>query len=124
MLASFKYIRDLSPAALGAILGLVLSSSTLFAQEHFNPRGNAASTATVALQEALRESLPFEDERDFQEARRGFIAEPASRQILGASGNVVWDLTRYDFLLSGEQWNTIHPSLISSTRCGASTSLT
>ncbi len=112
MLDKIRLFRNLSTAALGAILALALGSTKLLAQEdHFNPRGNAASGATVALQEALRKSLPFDDERDFQEARRGFIAEPASRQILGANGNVVWDLTRYDFLLNGEQWNTIHPSL-------------
>ncbi len=112
MLDKIRLFRNLSTAALGSILALGLGSAELLAQEeHFNPRGNAASGATVALQEALRESLPFDDERDFQEARRGFIAEPTSRQILGANGNVVWDMTRYDFLLNGEQWNTIHPSL-------------
>lgn len=80
-------------------------------QDHFNPAGAPASEHTRALQSALRESLPFEDERDFEESRRGLIAEPDSKQVIGASGNVVWDMSRYDFLLAGEDYDSIHPSL-------------
>ena len=81
------------------------------AQEHFNSKGSGATVHTSSLQAELRETLPFADERDFEEARRGFIAEPDSRQILGASGNIVWDMARYDFLLSGDDYDTMHPSL-------------
>lgn len=98
-------------AAALAALSSTLLLSQVYAQDHFNPKGELASAATVNLQQQLRSSLPFEDERDFQEASRGFIAEPDSRQILGAAGNVVWDMNRYDFLLSGEQFDSIHPSL-------------
>lgn len=59
----------------------------------------------------MRQNLPFEDERDFEESRRGFIAEPQSRQIVAANGNIVWDMTRYDFLLDGANYDSIHPSL-------------
>lgn len=93
-----------------ALLGVVWSCLA-FSQEHFNPAGAGASEHTRALQAALRDSLPFEDERDFEESRRGLIAEPASRRILGAAGNVVWDMSRYDFLLAGEEFDSIHPSL-------------
>lgn len=93
-----------------ALLGVVWSCLA-FSQEHFNPAGAGPSEHTRALQAALRDSLPFEDERDFEESRRGLIAEPASRRILGAAGNVVWDMGRYDFLLAGEEFDSIHPSL-------------
>ena len=83
----------------------------LFAQDHFNPKGTAPSQFTAALQAELRDSLPFEDARDFEESRRGFIAAPASRQILAANGAVVWDMSRYDFLLDGREFDSIHPSL-------------
>ncbi|MYA35812.1 MAG: MBL fold metallo-hydrolase [Gammaproteobacteria bacterium] len=69
------------------------------------------SEHTRALQDALRDSLPFADERDFEESRRGFLAEPDSRQITGSAGNIVWDLGGYDFLLAGEDFDSIHPSL-------------
>lgn len=106
-------MRNSLLATLSLILSisLLLSSPTVVGQDHFNPKGEDASSATADLQAALRESLPFEDERDFAEATRGFIAEPASRTILGAQGNIVWDLNKYDFLLSGEEFDSIHPSL-------------
>lgn len=94
-----------------AVLLGVVWSCLAFPQEHFNPAGAGPSEHTRALQAALRDSLPFEDERDFEESRRGLIAEPASRRILGAAGNVVWDMNRYDFLLAGEEFDSIHPSL-------------
>lgn len=94
-----------------AVLLGVVWSCLAFSQEHFNPAGAGPSEHTRALQAALRDSLPFEDERDFEESRRGLIAEPASRRILGAAGNVVWDMSRYDFLLAGEEFDSIHPSL-------------
>ena len=90
---------------------IFLLSGGAWSQDHFNPAGSAASEHTAAIQQQLRESLPFEDERDFEESRRGFIAEPASRRILGAAGNVVWDMNRYDFLLGGQDFDSIHPSL-------------
>ncbi|NKB34434.1 MAG: MBL fold metallo-hydrolase [Pseudomonadales bacterium] len=70
-----------------------------------------ASEYTAQLQQQLRISLPFEDDRDFTESQRGFIAEPDYRQITAANGRVVWDMTRYDFLLNGEDYDSIHPSL-------------
>lgn len=88
-----------------------LFAGNLLAQDHFNAKGSAASETTAALQDDLRLTLPLTDRRDFEEAWRGFIAEPASRRILGANGNVVWDMTRYDFLLNGESFDSIHPSL-------------
>ncbi len=94
-----------------AVLLGVVWSCLAFPQEHFNPAGAGPSEHTRALQQALRESLPFEDRRDFEESRRGFLAEPDSRRITGSSGNVVWDMGSYDFLLAGEDFDSIHPSL-------------
>jgi linear primary-alkylsulfatase len=91
------------------VLGLSVGSA--YPQDHFNEKGSPPSSSTTQLQSELRESLPFDDQRDFEESRRGFIAEPDSRQILAANGRVVWDMTRYDFLLEGRDFDSIHPSL-------------
>jgi alkyl sulfatase BDS1-like metallo-beta-lactamase superfamily hydrolase len=104
-----NYKRLSTTAAVGSFLLLI--SQIVAAQDHFNSKGVGPSEFTAALQTELRQSLPFEDDRDFEESRRGFIAEPDSRQILAASGRVVWDMTRYDFLLNGEDYDSIHPSL-------------
>jgi alkyl sulfatase BDS1-like metallo-beta-lactamase superfamily hydrolase len=90
---------------------LVVSAGSTFAQDHFNAKGSPPSNFTSQLQNELRSSLPFEDQRDFEESGRGFIAAPDSRQILAENGRVVWDMTRYDFLLEGRDFDSIHPSL-------------
>ena len=72
---------------------------------------NPPSSHTIARQQALRDSLPFEDQRDFDEQRRGFVAAPGYRQIADESGELVWDIGQYDFLLTGEDLDSIHPSL-------------
>lgn len=93
------------------LIALLITISAAEAQEHFNAKGNQASSYTTELQQQLRTSLPFEDRRDFEESQRGFIAAPDYRQITAANGRVVWDMNRYDFLLTGEEYDSIHPSL-------------
>ncbi len=79
--------------------------------EHFDPKGNPPSPFTVEKQEQLRRSLPFEDERDFQEQKKGFIAAPPYKQIMAEAGHVAWDMGSYEFLLEGRDFDSIHPSL-------------
>jgi hypothetical protein len=49
--------------------------------EHFHPKGKQPSTFTLELRNGLKATLPFDDKRDFDEAKKGFIAEPAYKQI-------------------------------------------
>ncbi|MCS5690463.1 MBL fold metallo-hydrolase [Cyanobium sp. FGCU-6] len=81
--------------------------------QHFDAKGKLPSSATIEFQKALRRSLPFEDQRDFEEAQRGFIAAPDYRQIMAEAGNVAWDMGCYNFLLRGfdSVFDSIHPSL-------------
>ena len=79
--------------------------------EHFHELGKAPSSATSAVRAATKAGLPFDDERDFDEAHRGFIAAPPYRQIMAEAGHVAWDMGSYDFLLSGNDFESIHPSL-------------
>lgn len=78
---------------------------------HFHPQGKLPSEATIAAQAALRKSLPFHDTRDLDEARKGFIAAPDFRQIMADAGHVAWNIGAYDYLLDGQQFDSIHPSL-------------
>ena len=79
--------------------------------QHFHPKGQAASATTIQLWQQHQTGLPFEDKRDFEEAKRGFIAAPSFRQIKRADGGVAWDMASYDWLLSGQEFKSIHPSL-------------
>ena len=56
-------------------------------------------------------TLPFDDERDFEEQKRGFVAVPTYQRIEDEAGELVWDIGQYDFLLDGEDLDSIHPSL-------------
>jgi alkyl sulfatase BDS1-like metallo-beta-lactamase superfamily hydrolase len=80
-------------------------------QKHFDPKGKLPSKFTIELQNGLRKTLPFEDKRDFEEAKKGFIAAPAFKQIMAEKGNVAWDMGSYEFLLQGEDFDSVHPSL-------------
>ncbi len=78
---------------------------------HFHPKGKLPSKFTIELQKGLRATLPFEDQRDFEEAKHGFVAAPPYKQIMAEAGNVAWDIGSYEFLLQGRDFDSIHPSL-------------
>lgn len=100
-----------SSLALGAGGGAVLSDPGAMEGKHFHPKGKPASTFTIELQNGLRKSLPFEDKRDFDEAKRGFLAAPSYKQIMAEAGNVAWDMGSYEYLLQGKDFDSVHPSL-------------
>jgi alkyl sulfatase BDS1-like metallo-beta-lactamase superfamily hydrolase len=79
--------------------------------KHFDPKGKMPSQFTIDLQNGRRQTLPFADQRDFEEARRGFIAAPAFKQIKADAGHVAWDMASYEYLLQGKDFDSIHPSL-------------
>ncbi|MEA1889195.1 MAG: alkyl sulfatase dimerization domain-containing protein [Pseudomonadota bacterium] len=79
--------------------------------KHFDAKGKLPSKYTIKAQKHQRSSLPFEDKRDFEEQKKGFIAAPDYKQIMAEAGNVAWDMGSYDFLLQGKDFDSIHPSL-------------
>lgn len=79
--------------------------------KHFHPKGKMPSQYTVAAQQKQRELLPFEDQQDFEEAKHGFIAAPPYRKIMNDQGGVAWNMDNWDFLLQGQDYDSIHPSL-------------
>jgi alkyl sulfatase BDS1-like metallo-beta-lactamase superfamily hydrolase len=96
------------------LVSLLIGSAHVLAagdREHYHPKGKLPSKYTVEAQRALREQLPLDDVQDFEEQKRGFIAAPPYRQIMAEAGHVAWDMGRYEFLLEGEDFDSIHPSL-------------
>ncbi len=109
-----KEIQDMNARALASYsVFLFILAAPAAADTHASAAasGNPPSSHTVALQQAAREALPFDDQRDFEEHRRGFIAAPPYRRITDEDGKTVWDIGQYDFLLEGEPIDSIHPSL-------------
>ena len=78
--------------------------------EHFHPMGKPPSEHTLAVIKAARESMNFADTRDFDEARKGFIAPLNSKVIKADAGHVAWDIERYDFLAEDREFDSVHPS--------------
>ena len=79
--------------------------------KHFHPKGKMPSKFIVELQKKRRQSLPFDDKRDFEEQKKGFIAAPDYKQIKAEAGHVAWDMGSYEWLLQGKDFDSIHPSL-------------
>jgi len=99
-------------STLALLLTLLVSGSAFAATKHFHTKGKMPSPFTVEMQNKWRQTLPFDDQQDFAEARRGFIAAPPYRQIDAEAGHVAWDIGKYDFLLEeGQEFDSIHPSL-------------
>jgi alkyl sulfatase BDS1-like metallo-beta-lactamase superfamily hydrolase len=99
----------LAKTALGAGGGGVVTADPT---KHFDPKGKMPSEFTIKLREIQKAALPFSDKRDFDEAKRGFIAAPEYKQIMAEAGNVAWDMGSYEWLLEeGKDFESIHPSL-------------
>ena len=94
--------------ALSTLAGVVLAEE---AEKHFHPKGKLPSKHTTEILEQARAVLPFDDTRDLEDNSKGFIAAPESMQIKAKKGHDAWDMERYQFLASGKQFPSIHPSL-------------
>ena len=71
-----------------------------------------ATPATIAHNRQVLDLLPFTDNADFDDARRGFIADLPTSSIANARGDTVIDLGAYDFLKADRAApQTVNPSL-------------
>ena len=70
-----------------------------------------ATDTTRACQHAARRWLPLADERAFDDARRGHIADLPPGAITRASGAPVWNLAAYGFLADAQAPDEVHPGL-------------
>lgn len=98
-------------ASLALAIGCSDEANVATEHTHYHPKGKQPSKYTVEMQNKQRATLPFEDKRDFEESKKGFIAAPAYKQIMAEAGHVAWDMGRYEFLLEGKDFDSVHPSL-------------
>ncbi len=70
-----------------------------------------ATDVTAQFNAALAAGLPFADQRDFEDAQRGFIAALPDMTIVAEDGHTVWTLKGYEFLEQAEPPASINPSL-------------
>lgn len=77
-----------------------------------------ATDTTQAVNDALLQYLPFDDESDFENAMRGQIATLDADQITAPDGTVIYDIAQFDFL-QGDAPATANPSLWRQSRLNA-----
>ncbi|HQV02861.1 MULTISPECIES: alkyl sulfatase dimerization domain-containing protein [unclassified Novosphingobium] len=95
-----------------SVLALLLSGTAALAEPAQDPalQPKEASPATIKAQQAAAGTLPSEDGRDAEFARRGFVATRDDPIIRNAQGKPVWNLAAYDFV-TGAAPATVNPSL-------------
>ena len=72
----------------------------------------AATDATRSAHAAFVQSLPFDDTRDIDDARRGFLAPlPDNGVVRKADGTVAWDLSSHQYVKDRPAPDTVNPSL-------------
>jgi len=79
---------------------------------HFHPKGKAPSKYTREVLRQARTTLAFSDTRDIEEQKKGLIAPMKKLQIMADAGNVAWDVERFQFLQTQDDFDSIHPSLL------------
>ena len=72
---------------------------------------HCAHPATVDFQRLVASGQPAEDDEDFADARRGFIASLPDAAITRADGTPVWNLAAYGFLAEAQPPDTVNPVL-------------
>ncbi|MBV7257228.1 MBL fold metallo-hydrolase [Pacificimonas sp. WHA3] len=87
---------------------ICFSASLLFSTSA--AAANPATEATRAANDAVAARLPIADRQDFEDARRGKIAEIEGGIIRDADGNPVWDAASFAFL-DGDAAASVNPSL-------------
>ncbi|WP_207887623.1 alkyl/aryl-sulfatase [Pseudomonas sp. 30_B] len=78
------------------------------------------SAVTIAAQAKVLQELPFSDRSDFDRVEKGLIKRPENLVIKNEDGSIAWQLANYDFLKSGQQPDSINPSLLRQARLNLS----
>ncbi len=102
----FHASRQLLACALAAVLFLTAACSRNGTEP---PAGSDASPSVLQANAALAKELKLDDQQDFEDAKRGFMAKPTGK-ILAADGTVLKDFDVYGFL-NAKAAETVNPSL-------------
>jgi alkyl sulfatase BDS1-like metallo-beta-lactamase superfamily hydrolase len=73
------------------------------------PPAGTATEQTAAANAAVAEELPLADQADFEDARRGLLAQ-LTEDIVNPDGSVAWSVKAFDFL-DADAPDTANPSL-------------
>lgn len=100
-----------TPRTLSALMGAALLAAGCASapgSADMTPKG--ATSTTAGANQAMRQAVAAFDQRDFDDATRGKLAELSDPIVKAADGHVVWDARKFDFL-KGDAPATANPSL-------------
>ena len=91
----------------------VLAMAILVASNATASEPKPATQATIDANNQLKQSLPFSDTKDFDNAQKGLIATQDVVTIKNQNGDVVWDLEAYKKYIGLDKPSpdTVNPSL-------------
>ncbi|MFZ6645642.1 alkyl/aryl-sulfatase [Undibacterium sp. TJN25] len=100
-----------SPALLTQAIALLFLQSAGAMAQQVPPK--PAEPATIAAQAKLKQTLPFANKQDFDDARYGFIDTLPDALIAGPAASPVpaWNMKPYAFLQKDASPDTVNPSL-------------
>ncbi len=91
------------------VLFSIFITSSVTAQANTDKK--SATKFTIEQQKKVLASLPFNDVRDFALSEKGLIKRPEQLIIKDDTGDVVWELGNFDFLTTGQSYDSLNPSL-------------
>lgn len=72
----------------------------------------AATQFTKTINQSFLDKLPFNNKKDFEDAKKNFIGNVPNFEIKDSDGRIIWSMKNYAFLLSAPQVpSTVNPSL-------------
>ncbi|NHN71484.1 alkyl/aryl-sulfatase [Vibrio fluvialis] len=94
-----------------SVLALVIAAMVSSGASAADPK--PATQATIDANNAVKQSLPFSDKKDFENAQKGLIAKQDVVTIKNEKGDVVWDLEQYKqyITLNNPAPDSVNPSL-------------
>ncbi|WP_158129125.1 alkyl/aryl-sulfatase [Vibrio fluvialis] len=94
-----------------SVLALVIAAMVTSGASAADPK--PATQATIDANNAVKQSLPFSDKKDFENAQKGLIAKQDVVTIKNDKGDVVWDLEQYKqyITLNNPAPDSVNPSL-------------
>ena len=102
--------------ALFLLLSLSACDNTLQHEAGSDANGHTAPTAvTIKANQAVLDKRPFSNIDDFEDAKKGLIAQDKSLITTDNDGNIIWDMPSYDFVdfkgNDGAAPSSVNPSL-------------
>ncbi|EKO3454148.1 MBL fold metallo-hydrolase [Vibrio fluvialis] len=94
-----------------SVLALVIAAMVSSGASAADPK--PATQATIDANNAVKQSLPFSDKKDFENAQKGLIEKQDVVTIKNDKGDVVWDLEQYKqyITLNNPAPDSVNPSL-------------